>query len=168
MKRMGLGRSCCFASRFGLLVVLALAAGCGGQGKVTGRVLYDGQPLPGGRVTFRPADDRQNTVTALIDENGNYEAQLPVGQVRIAVDNRELERPADRVPQAPALPPGLKVPAVPNAPPGAPAAPPPREGAPPARPGRYVEIPERFYDVDSSGLTYTVTRGEQSHDIDLK
>ena len=34
-------------------------------------------------------------------------------------------------------------------------------------PSKAVKIPERYSNVESSGLTYKVTRGEQTHDIPL-
>ena len=82
------------AAGAGLVLLLPLVVGCGpGQGNVSGRVLFNGAPLPGGRVTFRPADPRQNSVSAEIDRQGNYQAVLPAGEVKVCVDNRELEPP---------------------------------------------------------------------------
>jgi hypothetical protein len=120
-------------------------------------------------VTFRPADSRQNLVNARLDENGRYEATLPAGEVRVAVDNRDLE-PAGRGAPKLVLPPGVKFPPAPKSgaesPPPAPAAAP--EPAPRNLPGTYVPIPANYYDVDTSGLTYTVKTGPQSYDIELK
>ena len=80
------------AARLGLLILAVAVVGCGpNQVKVSGRVLFDGKPLPGGRVTFRPADPSQNSVSAVIDEQGNYAAVLPAGDVQVSVDNSELE-----------------------------------------------------------------------------
>jgi hypothetical protein len=151
-----------------LFVALALMAGCGpGQGKVSGRVLLDGKPLPGGLLTFQPTAGRQRAVSAVIDENGHYEATLPVGEVRIAVDNTALKPlPTERanLNALPALklPPDVQgkikaaakatVPAV------------PQEGK---LPGKYVPIPERYSKVETSGLTYEVREGSQEHDIPL-
>jgi hypothetical protein len=153
---------------FGLLLLVPVVAGCeAGQGQVAGRVLFDGKPLPGGRVTFRPADSRQNSVSAELDPDGNYQAVLPAGEVRACVDNRELE------PRGPAI--GTAVPAglspelrrllggdkPDRSPPKAPA-----EAA--ERPaGRYVPIPERYYDLETAGLQFTVKRGDQRHDLQL-
>jgi hypothetical protein len=162
MKPLGLGRRGCW---FGLLFVLTLPAGCGGsQGTVSGQVLFHGKPLPGGRVIFRPDDSSKNTVTAQLDENGRYEATLPAGAVKIAVDNRELRR----LPSAPrpALPPGVTLPPPSKSGAGSPA--PPPENTPPKLPGNYIPIPPRYCDVDASGLTYTVKPGTQSYDIELK
>ena len=34
-------------------------------------------------------------------------------------------------------------------------------------PGKYVAIPRKYYDISTSGLKFTVTRGDQTHDIEL-
>jgi hypothetical protein len=151
---------------FGLLLLLAVA-GCGpGWGKVSGRVFYNGAPLPGAWVTFRPADSRQNSVSAQTDAEGNYTAVLPVGPVKVGVDNRELEpraslaglEPPPLAPEAAKL---LGKPAGKAAP--KPAAPAAEKG-----PGKYVKIPDKYYDIETSGLDFTVTGGEQPHNIELQ
>jgi hypothetical protein len=151
------------------LILLPVVAGCGaGQAKVTGRVLYDGKPLPGGRVTFMP-DGAANPVTVNLDEQGNYEAVLPTGEIRVSVDNRALE-------PRPALPSGIP----PGLPGGAAAklAEARRQNPQKATgiidpgmqgriPGKYVAIPKKYYDFTQSGIKFTVNRGDQSHDIEL-
>jgi hypothetical protein len=156
------------ACRSGPLLLLAVAVGCGPrEGQLSGQVLYKGKPVPGGWVTFRPANDRANTVNARIDENGHYEARLPVGDAKVAVDNRALYHPPRERP-AGGLPPGIKLPpeAMKSVGGGAPAAPP--ENAPEQLPGNYVPLPPKYYDVDSSGLKVTVTGAGQSYNIDLQ
>jgi hypothetical protein len=163
------------AGRAALLMALALPAGCGeNDATLTGRVLYNGRPVTGGWLTFRPADGRKNTRTVLIDENGIYAAPLPAGEVRIAVDNREWERPAARAAAGvtPALPTGLKLPPGVNAPPPGRLKPAesgraPEDG-PPKHRGTYVAIPKKYYDVDTSGLAHTVKSGSHPYDIELK
>ena len=73
------------AALFGVLCLLSAVAGCSGPGKtkVTGKVLYNGNPLPGGRLMFRPADTRQTAVAAVIDPEGNYSVELPTGDVKV-------------------------------------------------------------------------------------
>jgi hypothetical protein len=160
-----------------LLVALSLvvAAGCGsGRGKVSGRVLFKGEPLPGGLVNFRPADPRHNAVTAQLDEEGHYEAVLPVGEVRVSIDNRHLQPPPKRVRGQPKdLP--LK-PEVRKQMAEAKLAQDPAEHLPPEStaanpsnpPGRYVEIPPRYYEPENSGLEFTVHGGDQEKDFELK
>jgi hypothetical protein len=146
------------------LLFLPALAGCGRPtGHISGKVIYKGQPLPGGRLTFRPADPSLNTVPALIDAEGRYEATLPAGEVTIAVDNRELQPPEPG--QRPALPPGIKLPGQDGAAKSAAATPNAGEGK---LTGKYVPIPEKFYQAETSGLNYTVKKGSENHDIELK
>jgi hypothetical protein len=155
-----------FVGSAALVLGVALTSGCGGgEGTVSGKVLYNGKPLPGGVVTFRPTAGGKKTVTTPIDEGGNFKATLPVGDVQIAVDNRELQAQA-----APAeiaakinLPPAVKAKLLPAKGGAAP------EGTASERPpGTYVPIPSRYYDVTNSGLTLTVKAGAQPFDIMLK
>jgi hypothetical protein len=148
--------------RIALLLFLPLAVGCGpGRSAVSGRVLLDGQPLPGGRVTFRPADPRENTVSAELDEKGNYQAELPAGDVQVSVDNRELD-PSSRT--AGGLPPDLPI------------APEARQqlgdGAAAAKgsdkdAGRFRPIPPKYYQAETSQLGFAVKGGDMKHDIEL-
>jgi hypothetical protein len=170
MRSIALGRvRAGWAAGVGLLLLLPVAVGCGPRtGTVSGRVLLGGAPLPGGRVTFRPADPRQNSVSAEIDEQGNYQVVLPVGEVMVSVDNQEL---APRSPPGgPLALPGLSAEAqekLRSAREAAPPAPDPGSGRP--RPsGRYVPIPERYLLAESSGLEFKVHGGEQKHDLELK
>jgi hypothetical protein len=152
----------------GLLLLLLVAAGCGpGQGTVSGRVVYNGAPLPGGWVLFRPADSRQNAVSAQVDAEGNYSAVLPVGPVKVSVDNRDLEPHASVSGLLPPnLPPeALKALGKPE--PGK-AAPKPGGASPPKGPGKYVKIPDKYYDTEKSELDFTVTGGEQQHNFELQ
>jgi hypothetical protein len=153
-----------------LLPLLLVATGCGTRkSKVSGRVLYKGAPLPGGQLLFRPADPKQNSVSAELDAEGNYEAVLPVGAVKVSVDNRQFEPAKDlsvglpaNLPFSPEAQKALKGkpdPVVP-APSG--------ENAPPGKPaGKYIKIPSRYYDSEKSGLEFTVESGGMKHDIEL-
>jgi hypothetical protein len=153
---------------FGLLL-LSLAAGCAARTtKVSGQVRYKGQPLPGGIVTFQPADTKFNTVTVLLDELGNYEATLPIGEVRVAVDNRELQpQPAiPRVDLPPAVREAVKKTKSQEPPPASAEAEKPTASA--QHRGKYVQIPEKYYTVEESGLTFTVDPANPKLDIELK
>jgi hypothetical protein len=164
-------RSIGFACFLGLSFVVGFS-GCGGQrqGKVTGQVLYEGKALPGGLVTFRPADSRKNAVLAELDEQGRFEAVLPAGEVQVSVDNRGLE------PQEPlvggGVPPALFAQLSPeakkalNAEKAEKAKTKRREKAEKGS-SRYVKIPDRYYDVGTSKLTFTVEGGDQKKDFEL-
>jgi hypothetical protein len=153
----------------GLLVVLPLGLGCGArQGTVSGRVLLNGEPLPGGRLTFRPADPKQNSVSADLDEHGAYEAVLPVGDVKVCIDNRHL---APRAAGSGQLPPGLPfspdVRKTLNS--GKPDSPPPGSEQSAAEKPRetYVPIPDRYRKMETSKLQFTVAGGDQKQDLEL-
>jgi hypothetical protein len=51
-------------------VAISLLAGCGGPGTVTGKATLDGQPMPGGLVTFHDPGD--HTSSGVIQSDGTY------------------------------------------------------------------------------------------------
>lgn len=139
------------------LVFLALAVvGCGGgKGDVSGQVKFKGEPLPSGRVTFVCQAGAKEVFSSEI-LNGWYNISgIPVGPVKISVETFQ-PAPATTLPtKIPGgIPPGIK---------GMPA-----PGAPPPAPGKYVAIPPRYGNVEQSGLSYTVTAGQQDHEINLQ
>jgi hypothetical protein len=155
--------------RLGLLLLLAAAAGCGaGRGKVSGRVLLNGEPVPGGWLSFRPADPKQNAVPAKVDDQGNYEAVLPVGEVFVSVTSGDLP---PRGPRVGGLPPGLPLsPEVQKTLEGGrPEQGPANAGgnAPAPQGGKYVAIPPRYADAATSGLQFRVEGGDQTHNLEL-
>lgn len=153
---------------FGSLL-LPLLLGCGGGTcKVSGQVRFQGEPLPGGMLTFRPSNPKYNPVLVALDEQGNYEATLPTGEVQVAVDNREL-RPRSNA--LTGLPPNLPAKARQALSNTKPPSPPPAFDKPsaPTKPrGKYVAIPEKYHTIDTSGLKFTVEPGSPKHDIELK
>jgi hypothetical protein len=174
---------CFLLSWCGLALLLSLTLGCGGQGRVSGQVLFKGKPLTGGQIIFRPENTRYNPVTATIDPSGHYEAKVPTGAVQISVDNRALkgkgpasvgvsgsEEPSEKGDvRRGGIPPGVRVGPPPGAiqagskdktPPGSPATEKPA--------GTYVQIPDKYYDPITSGITYNVTGGAQTFDIKLE
>ena len=114
-------------------------------GKVLGTVRFKGELLHSGTVKFVGADGKE--VYGPISPDGEYQVSgLAVGEARISVVSR------------PAVPEGLR--RFPN-----PAS--PFSGAPGPAPDKVVEIPLKYNDTQTSGLTYVVTSGEQHHAIDL-
>jgi hypothetical protein len=141
-----LGGWCC------LLELLVLMGGCKNarhaveHAEVSGRVLVEGQPLPGGQVTFVTVKDGFAS-SGPIDESGNYKVQAPIGDVVIGVDNRMLMR--RRGPQT------VEHPKQPGA-----------EEKQNVK-GQWVAIPVEYSDPAASGLKYTVKPGPQTYDIQL-
>jgi hypothetical protein len=140
--------------------VLFLSAGCSSRsrGVVKGKVEFFGKKLTAGTVAFQTTDGRVGSGN--IDFNGNYTVtDAPLGPCTITV----------RVPQTGQMPGGMKAP---KPPPGMPAMKPPGgeaedSGAGLIDPSKIVQIPGKYAKTDTSGLTFTVERGEQTHDITL-
>lgn len=124
---------------------LMVATGCGPQvGTVSGRVSYEGEPIPVGNVTFY--GEQNQVVFAQLTETGTYSIdRVPVGKVLVTVETPNV-KPFVLEPGQPPPPPGMLSPAyrLPN-----------------------IPIPVRYRDRRSSGLETTVQTGEQTYDITL-
>ena len=169
-----------------------LATGCGeSRGKVAGKVtMSNGEPLPGGTITFVPVSGKGNIASASISPDGKYEIEVPSGECRISIDNRNV----GKKPPAPigaggggnVIPPGLGGAGVVTGPPGGGGgkAGPPKDkggdiekrmndsgkaptGAGDVQPGTYKPINSKYYDSEASGLTFGVKSGTQTFDITL-
>jgi len=127
------------------------------RAKVKGRVKFFDKNLTCGTVAFTTKDGRVGS--GQIDFDGNYEVNdAPIGDTTITV----------RVPVVPVGPKGSSGALKP--PPGIPEMKSPggeKTAAPVIDPKKIVEIPNKYNNVETSGLTYTVVKGEQTHDITL-
>jgi hypothetical protein len=112
--------------------------------------MYQGAPLQGGRLTFVTTKGAL-TAAGDIDETGQYKINAPLGEVKIGVDNRMINKQVQA---------NLPLAAKKGA--GNPAA-----AAPTELKGVYKMIPPKYYVPDTSGLTYTVTKDEKTYDIVL-
>jgi hypothetical protein len=127
-----------------VLLCLPLCTGCNkggtpaGKGAVTGKVtLGDKGVGPNANVAFFGADDKQVSEATTTGEGDYIMPNVPVGPVKIAVFRR---MPVAKTP------------------------PPQMAGMP--TPAPELAIPGK-YSQPSSGLTYTVTQGQQKHNIEL-
>jgi hypothetical protein len=149
----------------GLLILglLILAVGCGPNYKaratVKGMVTFAGKNLTTGSVMFH--GQHNLTGSATIDKNGNYICNdAPLGDVTITVS----------VPKVPdggigrIMPPGMKDKSTKSVDPSGSGKSISIMGD---MPSNVVPIPEKYADVKTSGLTYTVKRGENTYDIPL-
>jgi hypothetical protein len=140
------------------LLCLLLVLGCTSKPKppefteVKGTVLFQGKPLPGGRVTFVSVTGNWSGA-GNIDDKGNYKLEAPVGEVKIGVDNTMLSPPSRKGPQPPAAKPMLKRPG---------------SEEPDQFKGHYVDIPEKYHSPEESGLKHTVAKGAAPFDIRLE
>jgi hypothetical protein len=131
----------------GLFLVL-LAVGCDGgakTAKVSGKVTYNGKPIASGQVTFEGEGGK--TGAGPIADGTYAISDAPVGPVRIGVVS--IKRGPKAVNPS-------EVASGTSSPSPAPAA------------AKFVPVPERFGIPAKSGLTYTVTAGSQTYDIDIK
>jgi hypothetical protein len=139
--------------------LLLLALGCGSKGTITGTVTYKGTPIPAGTIVFAP-DSGEPSVNAPIADGKYTIDKVPPGPAKVAVSSTYSEglispiqvmlqksggKPAEDMPEG-----ARKL----------------MEGAAHAKKG--VKIPDDYADPATSGLTYTVKDGKQTHDIDLK
>jgi hypothetical protein len=128
----------------------------GPQGEVSGKVTYQGKPLPGGRVTFLTS--KGLIFSGPIDTDGNYKLKASVGDAKVSVDNSMLKKDDSprvdlRHPPGVKPPPGVQVEA--------------EKSSASDITGTYVPLPPKFQDPDSSGLKCSVKSGTQTFDIDL-
>jgi hypothetical protein len=127
--------------RRALFVGLVFLAGCSGRGSVTGKVTLDGQPLPGGLVTFYHAgateEETGSSTAAQIKPDGTYEANVIIGKSVVSVATSS----------------GMGTVRNP--------------GAVKDPWGPYVPIPMKYLAPDKSGLSVDVKSGKQVYDIKL-
>jgi hypothetical protein len=129
-----------------LSITLFALAGCGGPGSatVTGKVTVDGQRVTSGMVHFT-SDDGKSTVLAHISGDGIYSAlDVSSGTTKITI-----------VPLTPIS-----------------GKPPLNDGAEKGKDkGAKIEpsakIPARYSDPNTSGLTFIVKSGANTHDIEM-
>jgi hypothetical protein len=117
-----------------------LVAGCGGNGSISGRVTFHGDPLPTGAICFHSEEGNRDVFNAPI-KNGEFTIDaLPAGAARVTVVTVDPSGSArgDLGPRQPQ-----------------------------PRPGAFVPIPRRYGNPETSGLTWTVKPGPQRYEVDL-
>ncbi len=138
----------------GLSLSLTLLVGCGGTstGTLSGTVTFKGDNLKGGEVIVVAADGK--ALRGEIKADGTYSIpNVPVGAAKLGVDTSSA-KPLK-------LPKGAKLPT--KGPEGG-----GYDVGIVTTGDRYVAIPDRFKDVEKSGLTVQVTGGPQTHNIPLQ
>jgi hypothetical protein len=149
------------------LTLLTLFVGCSSKGTVSGKVFYQGNPLPGGTVTFL---QEKGAFHSVIHEDGSYQVTgIPPGPATITVSSPDPPKPADPSPMEKAAEKAQarKVEMTPEQAKMMEEAK-KHMGDPEAGKRRYMAIPPKYNDPDKSGLTYNVKRGAQEQDIQLK
>lgn len=152
------------ASILVLALVIVGASGCARPlGSVSGTVIYKGQCLAYGRVTFVCADG--TVISGKIESDGTYTIrQAPTGPAKVAVRCLEEAMPtltmvdpgarlgtkgvgsSAKARRAPMMMPAAEKPLVQKA----------------------RRIPDHYQAVETSGLTYEIRPGNQTHDLRLE
>jgi len=159
--------------RLGLFVavLLGLTVGCGKTSetpaKVTGKVVYKGQPLRGGSIAFHPKEGAVYGTT--LSEEGTYEiVGVPPVAMKVTIDTESLN--PNKKPPSYGGGRGAKIDQEYRAKMqemtgGNAGASPLMSKEEMAR--RYVKIPVKYTKPDTSGLSVTLEAGSQSHDFTL-
>jgi hypothetical protein len=157
--------------RDGLAVLFALVTlgvvGCGaGKGDANGRVTYRGQPVVCGGVLMVGPDGR--AVSGQINAEGHYTVRgITAGTVRVAVVS---PNPATMFPRAQVeqmkskimkdkLPADLVKPKSDNA---------SKQAVSKMDRSKWFPLPKQYEAVETSGITTTIERGDNTFDIELK
>jgi hypothetical protein len=126
-----------------LVFVLSLLVGCSGSGmesQVSGRITLDGQPIGPGIVSFVPAGGKHNPAIGAADAKGVY--TLKTSRTGgLSAGHYQVSVYVHSVP--PGAQPGERLMSTPSA------------------------IPEKYENVETSGLEFDVAPGSQTIDIKL-
>ena len=138
--------NCCHMPKLTLLMVLGFAlSGCGSgdvRGRIVGKVTFQGHAVSEGVVRFNN-NDKGIHMSAELQPDGSYEmTMIKLGGLPVGT-YRVCVRPPD-----PLLPPIGS-----NAPP---------------KVKEYPNIPQRYREYETSGLTVTVKQGKNSLDIAMQ
>jgi hypothetical protein len=156
------GRAVLLAS----LIVLVLGlAGCrkAKQEPMTGKVIYDGQPVTGGMMKLH-APGGKITIPITIKNDGTFTTtDVPPGEYKVTVETESVKEQPD--PASPKMPKDFKPPTPPKD-----VKVPPEIDLKVDRKGKavYVKIPLKYADVKSTDLTWTVGTGKNDKVFELK
>jgi hypothetical protein len=141
------------------LLLFLFFVGCGGgtTATVSGKVIYQGEPVTAGYVAFYGVDGKVDS--GRIDADGHYTVyKAPVGDVKVAV----LTADPTRKPPSGGLSKGKQTGGLTKGKP-----PSDTEITVPERVGKFVAIPAHYKNPDQSGLAFTVKSGAQTIDLEL-
>jgi hypothetical protein len=163
-----------------LVVCTVYLTGCSEPtGTISGKVTFKGEAVTSGSVNFVPAEgDASKATFAMIQSDGSYTATVPTGKMKIAIvtpsgdSNKSAsssggsgsytgssgkgksstpQAKASATPQNFGMPKGVEVP-----------------DSYVRKESKYFNIPSKYKDPDSSGLSTEVKSGENKYDIPLQ
>jgi hypothetical protein len=128
----------------GISVLALVAVGCSNKGDVSGKVTYKDKPLVYGTVTFEAIEGP--SIQASIKPDGSYHAAgVGTGEVKVAVNSPDPKIVGSHA--------NWKDPS---------------KKPPPINAPGWFAIPSQYESTQSSKLVYTVNRGDNRIDIELK
>jgi hypothetical protein len=128
------------------VLAIITGVGCGAPtGTVSGRVMFQGQPLPTGKITFFCESGTKPVISRDIADGQYAMPEMPAGNARVTIAAIEIKQ--DAVPGAIQSPKPSDVPA--------------------AATGPFLKIPDKYRMPDTSGLTHTILAGTQTKDWEL-
>jgi hypothetical protein len=168
----------------GLLIVLLFAVGCSPKGpanvaEVSGKVTFNGAPVTGGTIQLIPSGGGAPQILAIQPDGTFRVGSIPLGDYKVTVETESakgaLERMFPNPGQGPTeaelaqMPPHLRPQMPPQPPAGAQKAdyskmPPEMKGKIPM----YVEIPTKYADPSTSGLTWEIKNSSEKKDFNLQ
>jgi hypothetical protein len=144
-----------------LAAVTGGLAGCGpagrAQGVVSGKVTYNNIPLTGGNLTLHPAKGGPD-IPITINNDGTFSSSgVPDGEMQVAIETESLKKNSAGNDNMPKPPPGKEPPAGVG-----------RPDIDTSNQPKYIKIPPKYASVKTSGLTWTITKGDNKQDFELK
>jgi hypothetical protein len=172
-------RSARRATYLAAITILAVAMnGCSGRAKVSGRVTFNGNPLPAGKITFIGANGKASDPVEIAD--GNYSVfNAPIGECKIKVETQYLMYSAINMPGG--MGGGMGGKGMPGMKPGQQREKKAKEkeehmpdlgdsgmkGMLAKLPEFLVAIPGDYENPEKTPLTFTVKSGTNIHDVEL-
>lgn len=148
-----------------LFSLSVLAAGCSGQGTVSGKVFYKGQPMTGGMVYFYP-EAKSGNYASIIGTDGTYSIpKVPSGPAKISVVSASRGVPTEVFKSMGGKRAAEGVKKMGNI--GKAASGGGQEAGKALDVKSAEPFPVKYTDPDKSGLTINVTGGSQTFDIKM-
>lgn len=133
----------------GGMLLAAMLLGCRLRtGEISGKVTYQGKPLPSGRISLFCEGGEKPVLSQMVSDGAYAFSQVPIGKAQVTVITFQSRH--DPIPGEPEVksPPPPDIPAAPAS-------------------GPYVPIPARYRMPDTSGLAVTIVGGKQTRDWEL-
>jgi hypothetical protein len=153
------------------LLFVSVAGGCrktaSSAATLSGKVIFKGEPLPGGQITFHPKGEG-GPISTGIDDKGAYRVAIPFsGEATVTVSTANLKGKGDLT-KIPGVDPAVleeqnkkRLESIKSMPPEQ------QKLFLQSAGGTYTEIPSKYADPKTTPLSITIKGGSQTEDINL-